>query len=302
MDSISPHLAPELERISAALSTSPPSSITVIVAPDRDSFMAIQNRSVPSWSSGTAYPARNVIYLRPLSGSEVRHSSMRAIVAHELTHLALHHKLGDARPPVWLDEGLAVFMADEPLFSRVDTLGSMAISGRFMDFRDLEDSFPYARSAAATAYAQSGDFVRFLNVRYGSETFISFLDLLAKGSSPDRAMKESFGESLPELQDMWAQHMRKSYGLVSVISGGGALWFLLGLLAIIAYWKKARKMKKHAKWEDAWLGDAGKSYRELENEEAMRLKDRQRLGLYAAEDDEPDDDDDEEDFHGGYLH
>jgi hypothetical protein len=195
-----PLLEPELSRVSKMLDADPPEKITVVMAPDLRSFSDLQGGAVPPWVSGTAYPERSLIYLRPLTGQEIRHSSLRAVVAHEITHVVLHKKLGDRYPPRWLDEGLCVFMANEPLYSRAERLISIGITGRYIPFRRLEHGFPNSSHDSASAYAQSGDLVRFMYFEYGDPAFRQYLELMAAGEDPDRALSKAFNTTLFGLQ------------------------------------------------------------------------------------------------------
>lgn len=235
---ILPRLEPELDRICEALGVSPFGPITVVVAPDQRSFRSLQGGAVAPWASGTAHPEKSTIYLRPLTGMEVRHSTIQAVASHEIAHLVLHKKLGENRPPRWLDEGMAVFMGAEPLFSRAEHLVPIALTGRYIMFRLLEHDFPTDSSMATTAYAESGDFVRFLYLDKGREAFYRYLDLMAAGEDPDRAMKASFGKTLFDLENEWLKKVRKTYGFIPALSGGALLWFLISVLAIVAYLRK----------------------------------------------------------------
>jgi len=251
-----PLLEPELSRVSNMLDAEPPEKITVVMTPDLRAFSDLQGGAVPPWVSGTAYPERSLIYLRPLTGQEIRHSSLRAVVAHEITHVVLHKKLGARPPPRWLDEGLCVFMANEPLYSRAERLITIGLTGRYIPFRRLEHGFPNTSHASASAYAQSGDFVRFLYFEYGDQAFREYLQLMAGGEDPDQALSKAFNTTLFDLETEWAKSVRRTYGLIPAMSGGTLLWFLISLLAIAAYLKKraqARAMRERMMEED-YLG------------------------------------------------
>ena len=243
LDRVEPEFEAELGRVTGLLHTDPPARITVVLAPDARSFRELAG-GAPPWVSGMAYPERATIYLRPLTGLEVRHASLDAVIAHEITHVVLYHKLGGRHVPRWLDEGLAVFMADEPLYSRAETLARVGITGRNIPFRYLEDSFPGDADDAATAYAQSGDFIRFLYHQYGSDAFNHYLDLIAQGQDPDQALQAAFHSTLFPLETQWLKGVRWTYGLVPALSGGALLWGLLGLLSAVAWFRKAARMKE----------------------------------------------------------
>lgn len=241
-ESILPGLGPSLLRVSEFLEVAPPERIQVVVAPDLPTFQTIQGGQVPPWVSGLADPTRGAIYLRPLSGMEVRHSSLDSVIAHELAHLCLARKVKGHAIPRWLNEGVAVHLGDEPFSSRAERLMPMAITGRFIPFRQLEDDFPNDSGAAATAYAESGDFVRFLIGQFGAPDFLSFLDLLSQGMDYDLALTAVYHATLTDLQNQWARQVKMTYGLFPALTGA-LLWFLISVLAILAYLRKRREAR-----------------------------------------------------------
>jgi len=288
--SIAPLLEPEMLRVCAALRVTPPPRVRVEVAGSSDAFLPRQSDPFEPWVAGMADPADNTIFLRPLSGAEVRHNSMRAIAAHELAHLAIHEKVKGNPIPVWLDEGLAVFLADEPFYARADRLASIAITGRAFMFRDLQNGFPSTASDAATAYAQSGDFVRWLYQKYGEAAFLRYLDILAEGVDPDKALQAAFGLPLYDLQMQWMKSLGRVYGWIPSLTGGTFLWFLLALLAAYAYWRKWRAMRQ-TRAELAAEEESRERLRQLDRERRRPLLRRRRRpgplsAVGAPEDDE----------------
>jgi hypothetical protein len=288
VDRIMPGLEPALDRVALALRASPPPHVTIIMTPDQRSFRELAG--APPWVSGVAFPERSLIYLRPLSGGEVRHSSLDAVIAHELTHVVLYGKTGGHHIPRWLDEGVAVFMADEPFYDRADALFNIGLTGSYIPFRYLEDAFPDSANASATAYAQSGDFIRFLIRKFGSEAFDHYLDLIGQGQDPDEALQAAFSTTLFPLENEWLKGVRWTYGLIPAVSGGALLWSALAFISVIAYLKKSARMREIRK------SMAGDDYRA--RLQASRPQPREQ-GLeededdfyeYVEEEDEEDDD------------
>jgi hypothetical protein len=223
-----------------------------VVAPDQRTFNEMQGGWVSPYVSGMAYPSRMAIVVRPLSGGEVRHSSIKSVVSHEISHLVLAEKLQGHEPPLWLNEGLAVYMGEEPWFSRSERLLPLALSGRALRFRHLDDSFPEDEEGSAMAYAQSGDFVGFLFDEFGRDAFLGYLDRLAAGQTSDEALQASFNSNLDQLEARWFAGARRRYGLIAVLSGGGFLWFLISLLFLLAYWRKRTETRRRRELERAY--------------------------------------------------
>ncbi len=241
LENIVPHLEPELSRIGKQLDSYPSGPIKLVLAPDPRSFMEMQGGGISPWVSGMAYPSRSTIMVRPLRGREIRHSSINGVISHEISHIVLHHKMGELSPPKWVDEGVAVFMGSETFWSRSNRLMPIALTGRHIPFKALHSSFPRDPDGAATAYAQSGSFVSFLYNEYGPASFLDFLDRVKAGAETEAALQASFNLPLSQLEKAWLKEVKKSYWLVAVFSGGGLLWFFISLLFIFAYIKKRRQ-------------------------------------------------------------
>lgn len=292
--SIAPLLEPEMLRVCAALRVSPPPRVTVEVAASHDAFLPRQTDRFEPWVAGMADPGANTIFLRPLTGEEVRHNSLRAIAAHELAHLAINAKVKGNPVPTWMDEGLCVFLANEPLFSRAERLIPIALTGRAFMFRDLQGSFPTTAGDAATAYAQSGDFVRWLYREHGEQAMLRYLDILAEGVDPDKALQAAFGLPLYDLQMQWMNSLGRVYGWIPSLTGGSFLWFLLALVAAFAYWRKWRAMRRQ-RAEMAVEEESRVRLRELDRDRRRLLLSplgrRRRSGPVSAVD--PGDDEDE---------
>ncbi len=244
LKNILPHLESELQSISGRLDSTPSRPIKLFLAPDPRSFMEMQGGNISPYVSGMAYPSRYTIIVRPLRGREIRHSSTNGVISHEIAHIVLHHKLGDISPPKWVDEGVAVFMGSESFWSRSERLMPIALTGKHIPFKSLENGFPRSVDGAATAYAQSGSFVGFLHKEYGEGAFLAFLDRLVKGEEMENALEVSFGLPLAELEKKWLHEIKKSYWIIAVFSGGGLLWFLISLLFIFAYIKKKKQNRE----------------------------------------------------------
>ncbi len=243
-DAIVPRLEPELTRVAGLLRTDAPELITVVFAPDQKTFISLHGGAVPRWASGTAHPAKSMIHLRPLTGAEVRHDSMRAVIAHEISHVLLYNKLNRNFCPQWLDEGIAVYVSAEPLTARADRLFPIGLTGRAIPFRQLEGGFPHDAASASRAYAQSGDFVRWIFANYGADAFDEYLEGIAAGVDHDEALHAAFSKTLFDLELEWMEHVRWVYGLIPQLSGGALLWFLISLLAIYAILKKRSRSRK----------------------------------------------------------
>ena len=88
--------------------------VRVFVYQDHDSYLRYEP-DAKAWTRAVAYPTRGeiVIYDEPGKVNE-----LKEVFTHELTHIFTQqffdsHKTGRIMTPLWLDEGLAVFMEDQ---------------------------------------------------------------------------------------------------------------------------------------------------------------------------------------------
>jgi len=243
------HLEPIRSAILADLSAPDPGAVLVILAPDRETFFALQPPGVPNWASGTSYPGARTIFLKPLDAREIRANTLPGIFAHELAHLILRERLRGTSPPRWLDEGIANRYGRSLSWDFPGPLMEVGITGNFIPWADLADGFPETGPQAHLAYAQSTDFIQFLIKTYGPAAFARFLDRLAAGEELDPALTAGFGRDLAPLSAAWQRRVRWTYGLIGLLTGGITLWFAMAWLLIWAY---ARKRKTSRLRKELW--------------------------------------------------
>lgn len=242
--------------------------IIVVIAPDRPVFIQLQGGGLPDWISGTAYPDRNLIFLRPLDAREIRGGSMRSILVHEMSHVLLFERLNAHRAPRWLDEGTAMHMAGDMTMSGYNTLLGVGITGRHIPFRSLTASFPSSREDAMLAYAQSSDMVSYIKSEYGPHIYVLLLDSLAKGNDIETALKQSIGMDMEGLESEWLGSVRRRWGLVPALTGGFSIWFFMALLFLVAY---ARKRKTARLRREMWEIEEGINQIDFDHEKNRSL-------------------------------
>ncbi len=224
--------------------------VLVILTPDKETFFSLQGRRAPEWASGTAYPTRRVIFLRPLDAGEIRGNNINTIFSHELSHILLFHRLKGRHPPRWLDEGVAMHLSGEMLLLNANQLLGVGVTGRHIPFSMLTHSFPASGDQAGLAYAQSADMVSYIRREFPGEAFFSLLDRIADGYQFDEALNQSLGISMAQLEKNWLRSVRRRWGLVPLLTGSISLWFMISILFIAAYIRKRRISKARRElWE-----------------------------------------------------
>lgn len=207
-------------------------------------FSKIQPNSPPEWASATAYPEKNLIFLKPLARAGIE--DINQTFLHELAHLFIHHRLKGESAPKWFEEGLAILFSGEFSYERFQTLARIGISGQYLRFRDLDQGFPFNTNLAQLAYLQSEDLVSFLMDLLGAEKFNQLLDRIATGENFYDALQNLSGLSFSDLEKKWQHRVKYRYGLALALGGSTSLWFLITILFLIAYLKKVRQARQKA--------------------------------------------------------
>lgn len=156
---------------------------------------------VPAWSGGFArYGGIEIVAIAPQN-----HNAGIFIgegIPHELSHAAVYQFLRSPAPR-WLDEGFAVYNQNTIDIKEYDELLNRAYQGNaLIPLSDLNNRWPSEVSAARLAYAQGRSIVTFFINNYGNEVFANLLDGLRRQDA-DGAMKEVFGVSLAEMEQLW---------------------------------------------------------------------------------------------------
>jgi hypothetical protein len=209
-------------------------------------------RGAPPWAVGVAYTDVGVVTVAARTPTGAL-NDMGGTFRHELAHMVLERALGEDRAPRWLHEGFAYLHSSDFSLARAQTLAGAVFRGDVVPLAALEHAFPLRHDGASLAYAQSYDFVAFLAHRGRFEdaqddgdrwAFRFFLQRLGAGDSLDQAAHAAFGRGLPQLEGEWLESLRSRYFWYPVAALGGAFWVAIALLAVVAWRRKRRQMRK----------------------------------------------------------
>lgn len=163
-----------------------------------------------TWTGGVAYPLYNCIAIG-IETSKIDWG-LRTIV-HELTHLVINQMTYNPYLdlPVWLDEGLAMYM-EGPLTETFNFYLSQAVENdTLLSVRSLASPFSAYADQSYLSYAESHSLVSFLIDRYGREKMLELLTVMARGTDYDKAFEEVYGFDMDGLNDIWHDYVINSY-------------------------------------------------------------------------------------------
>ena len=202
-----------------------------------------------AYASGMAYPSLHLILLSMQAPETWEAPDLKETLRHELTHLALDEAVSGHHVPRWFNEGLAIEESGEHALNRYKTLWDATLSHSLLPLADLDRSFPSDRAQVGIAYAESADVVRFLMRNDDRARFGSLVQRVRAGAAFDRALDDAYDTDVRKLEYEWREEVSHRYGLVPMLTGGGALWTIIAALAAVAFVKRRRRSKaKLAEW------------------------------------------------------
>lgn len=163
-----------------------------------------------TWTGGVAYPLYNCIAIG-IEPSNIDWG-LRTIV-HELTHLVINQMTYNPYLdlPVWLDEGLAMYM-EGPLTEVFNFYLSQAVDNdTLLSVRSLASPFSAYADQSYLSYAESHSLVSFLIDTYGREKMLELLTVMSRGTDYDKAFEEVYGFDMDGLNEIWHDYVINSY-------------------------------------------------------------------------------------------
>jgi hypothetical protein len=186
------------------INVQPPDHADIYVYDNSSYLKEAIGLSTPSWVGGHTIPESQVILVSLPAGQEQSLEANR-LLPHEITHLLLAntYSQGYENIPGWLNEGLASITEFSPDPGLQDYLDEAIENGQVIPLSDICTSFPYDSERAATAYAESTSFVRFLYEERGSKGLTELVTNYASGAGCETGTQAVFNQTLSQLEERW---------------------------------------------------------------------------------------------------
>ena len=181
----------------------------------------------PKWSEGIAIPVKKTVVVFESNDSD----ALKGVLVHELTHLFLegYYMEKNAPLPLWLNEGLAVYMQDISYSG-----GGVWAAGLknypkdvYMPFRKFfkSDLSGLKDDAISMWYLQAFGAVNYLFTSMGRIRFQTFCKLIRDGETEEKALWDAFRfSSVENFQSKWFAWLGtrdKDSGMNSNFMSGG---------------------------------------------------------------------------------
>ena len=244
-----PLMVADRQEIMERLRLYPPGTLRVLLAPTREAFAAAHGGGAPPGALGLYYGATRTVLLRSPRTQPGNTWDLRGVMRHELAHGVLD--LAIRRPiPRWLNEGMAILLADEMSFLDDSRLTLLAFRDRMIPLDLLMETFPATGHGLNVAYAQAASFGRYLLRRDGMTGIRRLLRYMAEGASTHAAFRLAYAEPLAMLEAKWHGELSSRFSWLATVTPLSVLGGLGGPLVLIAYLRRRlERRRRYREWE-----------------------------------------------------
>jgi len=232
-------------------------SVTVrILPPRRPASPGGEAGAVPRWAVGYVPGGSGDVVLRGDLVRSYPFNDLLSLLGHELTHVLLNSLPAGAGPlPHWFSEGVAVAESRRWSFRDAFTLGTRLLAGPPPRLETLSASFPSDEGAARAAYAESFNFIAYLEREHGPGAVRRILAEMAAGARFREAFRRGVGRDLAEVERGWRDRVNFAYRWVPALTSTSVLWMGITILVLLGRLAKRRRERAiQEAWERQGLG------------------------------------------------
>ncbi len=173
---------------------------------------------------------------------------IRRILLHEYIHHFVNLHIAD--PPLWFNEGMAVYFSGDLGMDREFNFVKNYFLGNSRPLRLMKYSYPKNRIEWESFYAKSGLAVKYLFLNR-KEAFYRFWDFVNRSGNFDSAFIKSFHITQDDFSALFEEYARNHSHAGIFIASSSVIWGLLPLILIIGVVRKKFKTKKIAEnWQE----------------------------------------------------
>ena len=223
--------------------------VNVIIAPDNRVYDDwVQKHSTILEHSSGFYNRRNkTIFLKnPKYLKNI--SNIHKLLLHEY----IHHFVGSfwKDPPLWFNEGMAVFFSNNMGIERELNFAKNYILGNSLPLEKMKKTYPENMIEWESFYAKSGLAVKYLySKKRGS--FYLLWDKAGTTGNFERAFLNSFFMTTRTFSDQFEDYSRTHFRTEILMASSGLIWGVLPLILIVGVIRKKIKNKKTVEsWGD----------------------------------------------------
>jgi hypothetical protein len=195
-----------IDRLHNAYGILPTQRIRVWAYPNKEDFYGSLAPNSDPWIAGEAQPALFLIRAI-LPPDDMR--ELARVVPHEITHQVSYQVTQNPfnYPPLWLNEGLAVYWQETGRDRFYSYALDLAREGNIPPLRTLNGEFAYDSEGALNSYALSLSVVIYILDTFGDEGMTNLLEVFREGVTYDEAVERGLGITIEELDAGWRAYL-----------------------------------------------------------------------------------------------
>jgi enterochelin esterase family protein len=193
-------------RVADSLNSSLSNKISVYVYSSNDALhIGIGQPNAPDWVVGTATGSDRIDIVNPYNSSTHNFDQMCGIGVHEMVHCFVFELAGFTYPPIWLNEGAAVYLAAEtqPTFMPGFCSNVDVNNGKILTLDELNVPSTFGNIGGYGFASNIAEYI--INRLGGSEVFSDFI----QSNGQDYTILGY--SSKQEFQDEWNQYVYINY-------------------------------------------------------------------------------------------
>jgi hypothetical protein len=166
--------------------------VYIILPASELEYHHLTNTVVPEWSSGVAFNSKGQIILKP--GNYFDPEQYREVILHELTHLYLAEYIGINKIPLWMNEGLSMYLSNKSIsWQESIYIGNSINSGDILQLSEIDSLLIFGSMKARLAYLEAFLAIRYLIKQHSEQVLIKLIHDFKNGGSIDQLFFKNLG-------------------------------------------------------------------------------------------------------------
>ena len=225
----------------------PAGMIDIWICDTQKEFQASVHAPIQDWAVGCAFPLSRRIVIQNPKHITLAKLQLAQVLRHEIAHVLFGQCTRKAvkEIPLWFIEGIAIYLADEWVPSRHETLLKHIFSKSILPLQTLTRNFPSSQTGATLAYAESQDALRWLVEVKGRDVLFTLIAELHAGQNFETAFETVVGWDLANFDALWQGSLAERYKWASLFSNSYFFWGGIGGLALLGYLVCRNRRQRH---------------------------------------------------------
>lgn len=222
-----------------------------IILPDSPSrYREITQSYLPDWSGAVTFGNERKIILKPSDYFDYNES--RETLLHELVHIYFADMQVDTILPLWLNEGVAMYLSRKSIsWNESIILGNMIIGGNVIALDEIDSLLGFGYVKAHTAYLEALLAVQYLVEKYGEGIIGYIINSVEEEHSFSDALKRNIGQDIFDFEVGWNIYLKHRYHWMFLLQFKNLMWISLVILVIVGFFYiKIRNRRIIKTWEE----------------------------------------------------